>query len=181
LALSPQTGCAQCHTRGTFVDGLSLTQPFILHNVGTITAASGKRLGATLTGIDTPTLRGVWETPPYLHHGQAATLTEVLTTFNPSGQHGNTALLSPQQIQQLVAYLLQLENEPMADLDGDTDVDADDSAAFWPCISGAGVSAEPGCEDRDLDGDGDVDQSDFAILQRCQAGPGEPVDPLCKP
>lgn len=35
------------------------------------------RLGSALSGIDTPTLLGVWATAPYLHDGAAATLDEV--------------------------------------------------------------------------------------------------------
>jgi len=39
----------------------------------------------------------------------------VLTTQNPAGQHGATGTLSPQELQDLVGYLLQiddLEHEP---------------------------------------------------------------------
>jgi hypothetical protein len=44
-----------------------------LRDVGTIRQpGSGKRLGAQLTGIDPPTLRGLWDTAPYLHDGSAA-------------------------------------------------------------------------------------------------------------
>ena len=39
---------------------------------------SGKRLGATLTGIDPPTLRDVWATAPYLHDGSAVTLADAV-------------------------------------------------------------------------------------------------------
>ena len=45
-----------------------------LHDVGTLRTTSGSRLGGPLTGIDTPTLIGVWETAPYFHDGSAATL-----------------------------------------------------------------------------------------------------------
>ena len=50
-----------------------------LDNVGTIKQpSSGQRLGATLTGIDPPTLRDVWATAPYLHDGSAATLADAV-------------------------------------------------------------------------------------------------------
>ena len=52
-------------------------------NVGTIKPTSGQRLGATLTGIDPPTLRDVWATAPYLHDGSAAT-----TRGRGAGAHG---------------------------------------------------------------------------------------------
>ena len=48
-----------------------------LHDVGTLRTTSGGRLGGPLTGIDTPTLLGVWETAPYFHDGSAPTLDDV--------------------------------------------------------------------------------------------------------
>ncbi len=99
-------GCGSCHTGVDFTDSATGQ----LHDVGTIKASSGKRLGTPLLGLDTPTLRGIWETAPYLHDGSAATLMDVITTANPNGQHGNTASLSATQKNQLVAYLQQLDN-----------------------------------------------------------------------
>ena len=64
--------CASCHAGSRMTDSQ-------LHNVGTLRATSGQRLGATLTGIDTPTLRGVASTAPYFHDGSAATLADVFT------------------------------------------------------------------------------------------------------
>ncbi len=67
-----------------------------------------------------------------------------------------------------------------ADLHHDADVDADDFAAFWACVSGPGLPAvpEPPCPQADLDGDGDVDQEDFGLFQRCYSGPG--IAPDCR-
>jgi YVTN family beta-propeller protein len=98
--------CSTCHSGADFTDSAS----GVVHNVGTIKASSGKRLGATLTGIDTPTLKGVWESAPYLHDGSAATLLDVLTTANTSGLHGTTSGLTSAQLQQLVAYLQQIDD-----------------------------------------------------------------------
>jgi len=98
--------CVTCHSGADFTDSAS----GLLHDVGTIKASSGKRLGATLTGLDTPTLRGVWDTAPYLHDGSAATLLDVLTTQNSSGRHGVTGGLSAAQLQQLVSYLQQIDD-----------------------------------------------------------------------
>jgi hypothetical protein len=56
-----------------------------------------------------PTLRDVWQTAPYLHDGSAATLKDVLTTGNSNGQHGATATLTKAQVDQLVAYLRQID------------------------------------------------------------------------
>jgi hypothetical protein len=63
----------------------------------------------------------------------------------------------------------------LGDLDGDTDVDADDLALFSECMAGPG-NPNPGCDpDRfqraDLDCDGDVDAADFALLQNICTGP----------
>ena len=86
-----EAGCAGCHGGPEYTDSPSRQ----LHEVGTLTAASGHRLGGELPGFDTPSLRGLWLTAPYLHDGSAATLTDVLTTRNPFGQHGDlTALLA---------------------------------------------------------------------------------------
>ena len=59
-----------------------------LHDVGTLAPTSGKRLGETLVGIDTPSLKGVWQSAPYYHDGRAATLLEVLTTYNVGDRMG---------------------------------------------------------------------------------------------
>ena len=109
LFMSPVLGCATCHggprmTDSAFVDG----DP-VLHDVGTLTEASGQRLGEPLLGLDTPTLRGLWNGGPYLHDGSAQTLLDVLTTANAGDQHGMTSTLTAHQLDELVAYLLSLE------------------------------------------------------------------------
>jgi len=67
-------GCASCHSGATFSDSESGAR----HDVGTAREGSGARLGAPLDGFDTPTLRGLWRTAPYLHDGSAATLREAI-------------------------------------------------------------------------------------------------------
>ena len=69
--------CASCHSGAAFTNGA-------LMNVGTQSALSGSRLGQTLPGIDTPTLHGLHAARLYLHHGQAAALSEV---FSYAGGH----------------------------------------------------------------------------------------------
>ncbi len=100
-------GCDFCHGGPEFSDSERGT----LHDVGTITASSGTRAGKTLFGFDTPSLLGVWETPPYLHDGSAKTLREVLTTQNHDGLHGFLSRLLPEEFDQLEAYLLQIDGE----------------------------------------------------------------------
>ena len=70
------------------------------------------RLGEPLTGLDTPTLHELWNSPPYLHDGSAEDLLAVLTSKNPGDLHGTTSQLSGAELSQLVAYLLSLEGEP---------------------------------------------------------------------
>jgi len=103
-------GCASCHGAVGVPDSMFLApgDP-LLHDVGTITEASGQRLGGPLLGIDTPTLVELWNSPPYLHDGSAATLLDVLTTKNPDDLHGVTSGLTAQELDQLVAFLRSVE------------------------------------------------------------------------
>ena len=93
-------GCAACHIPPLFTD-------LLMHDIGT-GGGPGELLGP---GFDTPSLRGVWHTAPYLHDGRAATLREVVVTHNPTDQHGQTAHLSEQEIQDMMAFLLSVEGE----------------------------------------------------------------------
>jgi MYXO-CTERM domain-containing protein len=102
-----KVGCDFCHGGAELTDSARGS----LHDVGTITAGSGTRSSAPLFGLDTPTLLGVWETPPYLHDGSARTLRDVLTTKNPADLHGYVSFLAPAEIDQLVAYLMQLDGD----------------------------------------------------------------------
>jgi DNA-binding beta-propeller fold protein YncE/mono/diheme cytochrome c family protein len=73
-AVFASEGCATCHAPASgFRDG-------VRHNIGTLRGTSGQRLGAPLDGIDTPTLLGVWDNPPYFHDGSADTLEAVFAS-----------------------------------------------------------------------------------------------------
>lgn len=101
-------GCNSCHSGIDFTDRSNA----LLHDVGTYLPSSGKRRNSTLTGFGTPTLKGVWESAPYLHDGSAATLKDVLTTRNVNDKHGNVSSLTNNEIDKLIAYLNQIdENE----------------------------------------------------------------------
>jgi len=91
-----QVGCASCHPPGLFTD----LQTYDVGTRGQFDKPSDQ--------FDTPTLVEGWRTAPYLHDGSAATFREVLTTHNPRDQHGKTSHLTPQQIDDLAAYLLSL-------------------------------------------------------------------------
>ncbi|WP_062617492.1 PKD domain-containing protein [Flammeovirga sp. SJP92] len=100
-----QLKCASCHGGEHFTD----SNLGIRHDVGTQNANSGNRLGKDLLGIDTPTLRGVWNTAPYLHDGSALTLEAIFKSKNPMDGHGATSSLSTQEFDQLISYLKQID------------------------------------------------------------------------
>ena len=136
LALFASLDCATCHS-GPHLTDSALD---VRHDVGTLTETSGQRLGAPLDGIDTPTLHGVWASPPYFHDGSAATLRDTLLRAG----HGNAQSLTAAELDDLVAFMLQLEGEALVfpDLpDGDAGTDGGD----------AGI---------DGSGDGEVDAAD---------------------
>lgn len=88
-----KAGCATCHRPDTYQDGLA-------HDVGTGDGAENR--------FDTPSLRGLRLTAPYLHDGRAATLEEVLTKYNSHKRHGQAHLLSAQELADLIVFLLAL-------------------------------------------------------------------------
>ena len=94
LDVYTQNGCNDCHNSVNDFTNSQLGSNPQLQNVGTIRDSSGQRLGSTLTGIDTPTLLGVWETAPYFHDGSAATLEDVFSVTGGSIIQAETATLS---------------------------------------------------------------------------------------
>jgi cytochrome c peroxidase len=110
LFLDPARGCTICHGGAELTDSAFVSPGTPrLHDVGTLGTGSGMRLGGPLPGIDTPTLRGLFLSAPYLHDGSAPTLRAVLRDRNPDDRHGVTSDLSDAQLEDLVAYLLSLE------------------------------------------------------------------------
>jgi len=95
LFQSEETGCAKCHPAPLYTD-------LKTYDVGT----KGE-LDRT-AGFDTPTLIEMYRTRPFLHDGSAATLREALVDRNAEGKHGKTTQLSPQQIDDLIEFLLSL-------------------------------------------------------------------------
>jgi len=106
LFFSETTKCATCHSGPLFCGaqpkGIS---EFLLHDVGTGNADSSEMMGPK---YDTPTLLGVYRSAPYLHHGKATTLEDVLTTANPGDKHGMTSQLTSEQVSDLVQFLKSL-------------------------------------------------------------------------
>ena len=107
----PDVGCAGCHVPPLFTDSTAMPDAaaYRLHDVGTLLATSGTRLGAALRGLDTPTLKGLWDGAPYLHDGRAVNLREVLVDFNTGDRHGRTSQLGVGVIDDLVAWLLSID------------------------------------------------------------------------
>ena len=146
----PAVGCADCHVPPRFTDSTLTGDPatFVLHDVGTLGEGSGSRLGGALTGLDTPTLLGVWATAPYLHDGSAPTLRAVLIDRNAGDRHGRTSHLSEAQIDDLIAYLLALDGPgvpsvPPPDAGVDPDAGPAPDAALPGRDAGAGAGVPP--------------------------------------
>ena len=93
-------GCVSCHTLPNLTDSSDGSG---LHDVGTMTAASGQRLGGPLTGIDAPTLLGAWATAPYLHDGSASTLQGAIAA------HTGITLMAG-ELDQLAALIQELDS-----------------------------------------------------------------------
>ena len=94
-ALFGTAGCGRCHKGPLFTD---------LHAYD-VQTGRGRDAGRA---FDTPTLVNVWRTAPYLYNGQARTIREVLTTFNPEDQHGATSSMTGQDVNDLAEYVLSL-------------------------------------------------------------------------
>ncbi len=95
--------CATCHAGSTYTNSVLGS----LRNIGTVKPSSGTRLGAALTGLDTPTLRDAWQTAPYLHDGSAATLADAIKAHN-------NVTLSDTQLTQVAAFVAQIGSEEAA-------------------------------------------------------------------
>jgi DNA-binding beta-propeller fold protein YncE/cytochrome c553 len=116
---SQKTQCARCHSGPYYCD--SVPRPaaeIVRHDVGTGNDDPGEKMGPD---YDTPTLLGIYRTAPYLHHGRAQSLEEVLTKYNPGDKHGATSHLSPTEIADLVEFLKALpfeDPQPQAETAG---------------------------------------------------------------
>ncbi len=93
-------GWDTCHSGAEMTDAGWVEDEPVLHDVGTLLESSGYRMGEPLTGLRTPSLRGVFASAPYLHAGRAATLEEALEGHGVSVDA------------ELVRYLLEIEGEP---------------------------------------------------------------------
>ena len=92
----PELGCLTCHPPPLYSDLLP-------HDVGT--ESTGEVIGPA---YDTPTLRGLHSSAPYFHDGSAATLVEALALPTPGDEHNLSGLLSEQELNDVIQYLLAL-------------------------------------------------------------------------
>jgi YVTN family beta-propeller protein len=95
--------CVSCHGGSAFSDSAALA----LRDVGTIKPSSGSRLGGSLLGLDTPTLRDVWLTAPYLHDGSAVSVSAAI-------QAHKNLLLTPTELANVTAFTQQIGAEEAA-------------------------------------------------------------------
>ncbi|HUD32451.1 MAG TPA: discoidin domain-containing protein, partial [Variovorax sp.] len=93
-----QNQCASCHGGSAFTQSAA----GLLKDVGTLKSTSGTRLGATLAGIDIPTLRDTWATAPYLHDGSAATVEDAIRA------HTRLPALSAADLASVAAFVRQI-------------------------------------------------------------------------
>ena len=108
--LSKTANCTSCHSGPFFADSQPVADSakIIRHDVGTGKDDPGEKMGPK---YDTPTLLGVYRTSPYLHHGMAKTLKEVLMKYNRNDKHGKTSHLNERQVGDLIEFLKVLPYE----------------------------------------------------------------------
>ena len=93
---SELTGCAVCHPAPLYTD---LKQ----QDVGTVNGTDEEWFGPL---IDTPTLRFLYDSAPYFHDGSMTTLEEALTFPSPKSEHDVSSILTEEQIDDLIRFLL---------------------------------------------------------------------------
>lgn len=87
--------CVTCHPAPDYTDRAA-------RDVGSASPGDGA------TAFDTPQLRNLALTAPYLHDGKAATLEQVWTVYSPDDTHGVTGDLGKQGLNDLVEFLKSL-------------------------------------------------------------------------
>jgi hypothetical protein len=147
--------CQQCHSGSAFTD-------LARHDVDSAGPGSGLGIGQPLAGagFDTPTLKGVFDTAPYLHNGSAPTLVEAIRAHG-----GDTTQPADGDMLDLLVYLLSLDETSSAP--------ESDCAASNECvIVGEGEGeGEGGEEGEGEEGEGE-DVNPIAPRNACGCGAG---------
>ncbi|MEP7282940.1 MAG: c-type cytochrome [Rubrivivax sp.] len=94
--------CATCHTGATFTDANTRLHP-VADSMAEPESPSYASRSATKQYRTSP-LKGVWQHAPYFHDGSAATLEEVVQTYNTKRSLG----LTNQQVTDVAQYLKSL-------------------------------------------------------------------------
>ena len=94
--ISPENRCYFCHPPSTHYTSR------VQINVGTTTPYD------TIQEFDIPQLESVYMRAPYLHNGEARTLEEIWTKFNPEDKHGITSDMDKLQLNDLIEFLKTL-------------------------------------------------------------------------
>jgi YVTN family beta-propeller protein len=94
--IPPDERCYFCHPPLTHYTSR------VAMNVGTATPYD------TIQGFDVPQLESVYTRAPYLHNGEALTLEEIWTKFNPQDKHGITSDMDKVQLNDLIEFLKTL-------------------------------------------------------------------------
>ena len=152
MQLFQSANCATCHSGTEFTNSIN---GGLFSDIGTVDADTGGRLGQPLVdgGLDTPTLKGLWNTAPYLHDGSAPTLHDAVLAHTSAAVGFDVGTLTASELDQLVAFLLQIEDGTFIDdADGDGVIDNLDNCTLL---------ANPGQLDSDGDGYGNACDSDL--------------------
>ncbi len=154
--------CGACHAGTTFTD----SPQGRFHDIGTIDADTGGRLGDALPGgLDTPTLRGLWLNAPYLHDGAAPTVQAAIRSHDDASAGFAISTLTDAEVNRLAMYVLSIDDDereaPRRDTDGDGIADHrdddDDNDGVRDSDDAFPLDAT---EVRDSDGDGIGDRRD---------------------
>lgn len=177
--LFAQMACNECHYGASYSD----EEENALIDVGTMKNASGQRASQPLTGLDVPSLVGVFSSSPYLHDGSAYSIGEAILA------HDGVKPTS-EELGHLVAFVSQIDaSEPAfprygcfdgVTNAGETDVDCGGGCAGCgegqacslasDCASGICTSgvceAAPSCSDGRWNGS----ESDVDCGEACSMG-----------
>jgi YVTN family beta-propeller protein len=89
-------GCDSCHAPET-------------HYTNKLSADVGTANNYDTSGLfDIPQIERIYEKPPFLHNGEALTLEEIWTVYNPEDKHGVTSDMGKEQLNDLIEFLKTL-------------------------------------------------------------------------
>ena len=110
LAADGQLNAAQERGRNIFFQkGCDTCHPPATHYTAKISSDVGTASKYDTSGLfDIPQLDRVYQKPPYLHNGEAQSLEEIWTIYNPADRHGVTSDMTKEQLNDLVEFLKTL-------------------------------------------------------------------------